>query len=319
MTLVGGKWDVFISHAHEDKGEIALPLAKALRKQGLEVWYDEFSLRLGDSLQGGIEEGLKKSRFGVVVLSRAFFAKKWPRRELEGLLARESVSGDRVLLPVWHKVTHEEVYNYSPIVAGVVAVSTSSGRAFVVRKIVERVAPQNVVSVSASSRLSYGLPNSRLFTYGTAISLEQLGRYLRWSPERTHSAFLNPRVGTLRDYKLAFSTPYGDEAPGRGVSNIEHSPGASLEGVVYDVGEGVLNALGGKVVSRYWLVPVDIELQVESTVRCQTFIAKSPRTGLRPHREFIDYMVRVSEIAGLRPEFVQRLRECEVLGGSVGS
>jgi TIR domain len=79
------KWDVFISHASEDKELVARPLAQLLTGSGLHVWLDENELRLGDSLRIKLDQGLAASQFGVVVLSRAFFAKDWPQRELDGL------------------------------------------------------------------------------------------------------------------------------------------------------------------------------------------------------------------------------------------
>lgn len=81
-------FDVFISHASEDKDEIVRPLAHALKQQGLDVWYDEFELRLGDSLRRKIDAGLARSTFGIVVLSQAFFKKDWPNYELDGLVTR---------------------------------------------------------------------------------------------------------------------------------------------------------------------------------------------------------------------------------------
>ena len=77
------EWDVFISHASEDKEAIATPLAEALQEEGLRVWYDDFSLRLGDSLRESIDRGLARSRFGVVILSGYFFGKHWPQQELQ--------------------------------------------------------------------------------------------------------------------------------------------------------------------------------------------------------------------------------------------
>ncbi len=60
--------------------------------------------------------GLAKSRFGVVVLSRAFFGKGWPNYELDGIVTK-SVSGEQVLLPIWHDITKKEVIDYSPSLA----------------------------------------------------------------------------------------------------------------------------------------------------------------------------------------------------------
>ncbi|MET0399126.1 MAG: toll/interleukin-1 receptor domain-containing protein [Longimicrobiaceae bacterium] len=116
-------WDVFISHASEDKEKIAAPLADELRRRGLRIWYDDFSLELGDSLRRSIDAGLAQSRFGVIILSPRFFAKHWPQRELDGLTSRE-ISGEKVILPVWHGVTHTEVAVHSPLLADRLAVST---------------------------------------------------------------------------------------------------------------------------------------------------------------------------------------------------
>ena len=72
-------FDVFISHTSEDKDEVVRPLATALRDAGLKVWYDEFELRIGDSLRRKIDKGLASSRFGVVVLSQDFFGRGYGR------------------------------------------------------------------------------------------------------------------------------------------------------------------------------------------------------------------------------------------------
>src|SRR5438105_3767934 len=94
-------WDVFISHASEDKATVAIPLAAALNRAGLRVWLDKQQLEVGDSLRQRIDSGLAKCRFGVVILSESFFKKHWPQKELDGLVAREEL-GLKVLLPVWH-------------------------------------------------------------------------------------------------------------------------------------------------------------------------------------------------------------------------
>jgi len=118
------RFDVFISHASEDKEHVVRPLALALRDHGLAVWYDEFELRIGSSLRRTIDRGIAGSRFGVVVLSPAFFGKGWTSYELDGLVTR-SVTGEQVLLPIWHKVAKQEVMDYSPSLADKLARSTS--------------------------------------------------------------------------------------------------------------------------------------------------------------------------------------------------
>lgn len=118
-------FDAFISHAPEDKDAVVRPLATALQAAGLSVWCDEFELRIGDSLRRKIDKGLASSRFGVVVLSQAFFSKSWPNYELDGLVTR-AVSGEQVLLPVWHNVSKQKVIGYSPSLADRLARSTTT-------------------------------------------------------------------------------------------------------------------------------------------------------------------------------------------------
>lgn len=120
----GSGYDVFISHASEDKEAVVRPLAAALQNLGLTVWYDEFELHIGDSLRRKVDAGISGSRFGIVVLSTAFFAKRWPQYELDGLVTRE-VSGKQVLLPLWHGVSKDEVMAYSASLADKVALRTS--------------------------------------------------------------------------------------------------------------------------------------------------------------------------------------------------
>ena len=133
-------WDVFISHAWEDKDEVARPLAQALSQAGLKVWFDEATLTLGDSLRRSIDRGLAQSRYGIVILSPHFFAKEWPQRELDGLFTRDS-DAEKVILPVWHKVNFDEVKRHSPILASKLSVSTDRGMAMVVTEILRVVKP----------------------------------------------------------------------------------------------------------------------------------------------------------------------------------
>src|SRR5262249_43777492 len=97
--MVVKRWDIFISHASEDKRSVALPLAEALRRQGVKVWSDWGELRLGDSLREKVAQGLAQSEYGVVILSPSFLAKQWPMDELRALLALEE-DGRKKVLPI---------------------------------------------------------------------------------------------------------------------------------------------------------------------------------------------------------------------------
>lgn len=118
-------YDVFISHASEDKEDIVRPLAKALINNGLDVWYDEFSLKIGDSLRQKIDKGLAKSKVGLVVLSPNFIKKGWTNYELDGIVTR-TISGEQILLPIWHNITKQQVIEFSPSLADKVARSTAN-------------------------------------------------------------------------------------------------------------------------------------------------------------------------------------------------
>jgi hypothetical protein len=121
----GATHDVFISHASEDKDDIVRPLALALIEKGLDVWYDEFTLRIGDSLRQKIDRGVASSKVGLVVLSPSFIAKGWTNYELDGIVTR-TVSGEQTLLPIWHNITKQQVIDFSPSLADKVARSTAT-------------------------------------------------------------------------------------------------------------------------------------------------------------------------------------------------
>lgn len=118
------QYDIFISHASQDKEAFVEPLAKLLREMGFRVWYDEFVLKVGDSLRRSIDRGIANSAYGLVVLSPHFFAKAWPQHELDGLTAREISGRKKLILPVWRNLSHQDVLEYSPSLADKVALDT---------------------------------------------------------------------------------------------------------------------------------------------------------------------------------------------------
>jgi len=133
--------DFFISHASEDKEDFVRALAEALRNGGFRVWYDEFSLRIGDSLRRSIEKGISGSRFGVVVLSPDFFRKDWPQVELDALFALDTADAPKIL-PIWHRVSKDEVRAASPILAGRLALKTADhSLEEIVDRLAERLVP----------------------------------------------------------------------------------------------------------------------------------------------------------------------------------
>lgn len=134
------EWDVFISHASEDKSALVEPLANTLKKAGVKVWFDEFELKFGDSLSRSIDQGLVHSSFGIVILSKNFFAKQWTDYELRSLLSRVT-SGEHIILPVWHNIGRETIMEYSPYLADIKALSTNIGIEKLALEIIKKVRP----------------------------------------------------------------------------------------------------------------------------------------------------------------------------------
>jgi len=158
------RYDVFICHASEDKDSFVRPLAEILVEAGVRVWYDEFSLKIGDSLRQAIDRGLSESRFGIVILSEAFFAKKWPQAELDGLFAKETLD-HKVILPVWHNITREQVLKVSPILADRLAALSSMGLDNVAEKLLDAIDPETVHK-TISGKTLFVSPTTVLLHHG---------------------------------------------------------------------------------------------------------------------------------------------------------
>ena len=225
--------DVFISHASEDKAAVARPLARALEAAGLSVWLDEAEITLGDSLRGSLDKGLAECRFGVVILSRDFFRKNWPQKELNGLAAREN-SGAKVILPVWHGLAHDDVLAFSPMLADRVAVSTEHGVDAVAAAVVAAVARGGVAGgVQADGAAARVDPldalRARLLQAPDREALRRLGYEVealartdpasheaRWLQDQVHEAIERETIRThLRPHAPAHATT---PAPRRGLA-----------------------------------------------------------------------------------------------------
>lgn len=126
----------FISHDSRDKKEIAEPLALQLLKLTCPVWFDQHSLRIGDSLRGSIEKGLQECPKCILILTPNFLNNNgWTKVEYDSIFTRELVERRKVILPIWHNVTTADVYKYSPILADRVAAQWSDGVEEVARRL----------------------------------------------------------------------------------------------------------------------------------------------------------------------------------------
>lgn len=125
-SVTYNEYDFFISHATEDKKEIAEPLALELSKRGAKVWLDKFEMTVGDSLRSSIDYGIAHSKHGVIIVSKDYMRKFWTEKEMNAFYVKLSLDNknSKILLPIWHHVTKQEVARFSPMLADLLALST---------------------------------------------------------------------------------------------------------------------------------------------------------------------------------------------------
>lgn len=125
-SVIYNEYDFFISHATEDKKDVAEPLALALRERGAKVWLDKFEMTVGHSLRHSIDYGIAHSKQGIIILSKEYMRKFWTEKEMNALYSKLSLDDKRskTILPIWHGVTKQEVTQYSPMLADIVALNT---------------------------------------------------------------------------------------------------------------------------------------------------------------------------------------------------
>ena len=130
----------FISHDSRDKDAFVRELAYELAKNFCTVWYDEFSLKVGDSLRANIERGLRETKKCIFVLSPNFLSNEgWGRAEFDSVFTREILNRENVMLPVWLNVEVKDIYNYSPSLADKVGIPSSVGIPEVARRLANAV------------------------------------------------------------------------------------------------------------------------------------------------------------------------------------
>lgn len=197
------EWDVFISHASEDKESIVVPLADALRKAGIRVWLDHQEIKLGDSIRAKIDEGLARSRFGIVVLSEKSLEKNWPKNELNALMAIEE-DGRKVILPVWHNINKETLIKYSPLLADLLAINTNKGITSIVKAIIEVV-----FSYDTDPSICYPSLSRRFIELLESQPEESKVRdFLAY-----HSTILRKAIGTRSNQSLIVTPQMGSYTP----------------------------------------------------------------------------------------------------------
>lgn len=116
-SMASYEYDVFLSHANGDKAEYVEPLATALDQVRVSYWLDAQQISWGDSLVNRINDGLRKSRYGIVCLSQRFLDRPWPENELGTLLTLQNRDGRKRVLPLILN-SADIVLSHYPILAG---------------------------------------------------------------------------------------------------------------------------------------------------------------------------------------------------------
>ncbi len=197
-------YDAYVVHASEDERVAALATDR-LRERGLAVWFNSFTAGLG--LRSQMEDGLRRSTFGVLILSTNLFRKKWAVEELDALLTLEE-AGEVRIIPLWLGVTTDEVRSFSPMIAARHAVVAQSQNEDDVRRALDEV----VDTVTSLTRDR---------SPGQWIRA-QINHGLTW---RRPPGFLPASLRYFDDhyrngYDLASFSRYPEEPPGESVGEI---------------------------------------------------------------------------------------------------
>ncbi len=119
------EYDVFISHANVDKAEFVDDLKSSLDKLGVQIFYDKDTLEWGDNWKERILNGVEKSEFAIIIISENFFGREWTENELKELLSRQNRNGQKIILPILHKITIQQLLEKYPAVADIQAIDSS--------------------------------------------------------------------------------------------------------------------------------------------------------------------------------------------------
>lgn len=120
------EYDVFISHASADKEEYVDKLKAALDKLKVKIFYDKDSIQWGDNWKEKILEGVEKSEFAIIVISEKFFGREWTEKELSEFLNRQNRNGQKIILPILHNISMEDLRNKYPDIADIQALNTKN-------------------------------------------------------------------------------------------------------------------------------------------------------------------------------------------------
>ncbi len=204
MQFYENQKSIFICHASEDKKGFVKPLAISLIKHGIKVWYDEFSLQIGDSLKESIEIGIKNSDFGLVILSKNFFKKKWTKKELNALISKEIIKDKIVILPIWLDVDINDVYEFSPLLVDKLAIEYNNDLENIVSEIIEKLYSTDVIPIDVMDEILNNLLTNHKdeVNFGITAANYRLDKYFLCMNELNELYYNNKEIDEIDDDKL---------------------------------------------------------------------------------------------------------------------
>ncbi len=199
------QWDIFISHASEDKGSFVNELSKSLLNKGLSIWYDDFELKIGSKIRESIEDGLSNSIYGVIIISNHFIKKDWTVKELDGLF-----SMNKKILPIWHNITKKEIATFSPLLLNTFALDSSKGPESIAREIELVVSsqknPKPSITPVLETSIKTNLPfNGKKDPYG-------LGKKTKAYSEKWDSPWHRKLIFSATEYPTIHTVGEGGES-----------------------------------------------------------------------------------------------------------
>ena len=215
------RYDLFLSHASEDKDFVA-PLAEKLTNLGLDVWYDDYVLRIGQQLRVALDNGLKKSDNGVIVLSKNFFTKMWTQLELDALSNLLSHNINKIF-PIWYGVNKHDVDVFSPILGTLVGRLSSVGIDKISIEIYEEIKNNQPIKSESRFKLHTTDPQieeiqSRRFRFLLKLYETRDRRFLR--PRKEIGNELGFHDDTLAEVSNYYLDKYFIEYPASGCVEI---------------------------------------------------------------------------------------------------
>lgn len=146
------KYDFFISHASEDKKAFVKPLADKLVNSGYSVWYDDFSLaEKTESLTQEISNGIRYSQYGIIVLSKYFFHKKWAMEELNALFSKKMRKGsDYILIFIWLEIDENYVGEHAPLLCDKIAILAKHSD---IESVIEKIEQKTGITITKKEQI----------------------------------------------------------------------------------------------------------------------------------------------------------------------